>query len=285
MKERWLPVLIACALLAGCGAPPPDPDREDWIPLFDGSSLDAWTPKVRGQAWGEDADNVFRVEDGLLKAVPPADRPFGDAFGHLFHEGTFGFYRLRVEYRFVGEQAPEGPGWAWRNSGVMIHGQPGETMTLNQDFPVSIEVQLLGGNGTDDRPTANLCTPGTHVEMGDVLVTRHCVSSASETHHGDEWVTAEVEVLGADEITHRVDSIDVLRYQHPQMGGGSVDGAAPSVMKEGWLLTEGSISVQSESHPVEFRRIDLLPLRGCTDPDAVNFKRYYRSSDASACEY
>ena len=60
---------------------------------------------------------------------------FGGRFGHLFYKDEFSHYRLRVEYRFVGQQATGGPDWALRNSGVMLHGEPIATMTRDQEFP------------------------------------------------------------------------------------------------------------------------------------------------------
>ena len=89
-------------------------------------------------------------------------------------------------------------------------------MAVDQEFPVSIEVQLLGGRGSGKRSTANLCTPGTHVVMNGELVTRHCTDSQSDTYHGDQWVTAEVEVRGAA-IQHIVDGKPVLSYSEPQL--------------------------------------------------------------------
>ncbi len=150
-----------------------------WQPLFDGKSLEGWTPKIRGHRLGKNFGDTFRVRDGLLQVRYDQYEKFDERFGHLFYAKPFSHYRLRVEYRFVGEQVPGGPGWAIRNSGLMIHGQPADTMTVDQKFPVSIEVQLLGGGKSGKRPTANLCTPGTHVVMDGKLLKRHCTSSKS----------------------------------------------------------------------------------------------------------
>ena len=43
-------------------------------------------------------------------------------------------------------------------------------MGLNQDFPISLEVQLLGGSPAPDRTTANVCTPGTEIFMKGEMV-------------------------------------------------------------------------------------------------------------------
>ena len=233
---------------------------EEWIPLFNGKDLAGWTPKITGYQLGENYANTFRVEDGVIKVGYDGYSDFGERFGHLFYTPeTFSHYRLRVEYRFVGEQVPGGPGWAVRNSGVMVHGQSPESMQKSQRFPASIEVQLLGGDGTSDRPTANLCTPGTHVVMDGALLTRHCTNSRSRTYHGDQWVTVEIEVRGNEVIRHIVDGEVVLEYTQPQLDDKDPD-AQRLLASQDKMLQRGTISIQSESHPVEFRKIELLRL-------------------------
>ena len=147
---------------------------EGWISLFNGKDLEGWTPKITGYALGDNYANTFRVEDGVLKVAYDKYPKFDSKFGHLFYKQKFSNYRLRIEYRFVGDQCPGGPGWATRNSGVMIHCQPPETMRKEQEFPVSIEVQFLGGDGKKTRPTANVCSPGTHIVMGGKLTGDRC---------------------------------------------------------------------------------------------------------------
>jgi hypothetical protein len=231
-----------------------------WIPLFNGKDLTGWTPKIRGHAAGENYGNTFRVENGVLKvAYDQYGGKFNERFGHLFYHQPFSHYRLRVEYRFMGEQLPDGPGWAARNSGLMLHGQTPESMEKDQDFPVSIEVQLLGGLGRGRRTTANVCTPGTHVVMTGQLIRRHCTESTSQTYHGDQWVHVEVEVRGGEMINHYVNGELVLSYTEPQLD--ETDPHARRLARtQPVLLTSGTISLQSESHPVEFRKVDLLRL-------------------------
>ena len=139
---------------------------------------------------------------------------FEDRFGHLFYKAAFSHYRLVAEYRFVGDQAAGGPDWAVRNNGLMLHSQAPATMGVGQDFPISIEVQLLGGlaNGKP-RSTANVCTPGTQIFMNDTMVKGHCRNSTSKTYAGDDWVRVEIEVHGGDRITHVIDGQTVLEYQ------------------------------------------------------------------------
>lgn len=262
-----------------------DPNQEEWVPLFNGKDLNDWIVKIRGYEVGDNHGNTFRIKDSLLTVNYDTYDNFNEQFGHIFYKESFSHYRLRTTYRFVGEQAPEGPGWAFRNSGVMIHGQAAETMGVDQDFPISIEVQLLGGNGTDPRTTSNLCTPGTHVVMGDTLLTQHCISSSSKTYHGDQWVNAEILALGDSIIKHFVEGEEVLSYYQPQIGGGVVSGFKDGTKLDGQLLTGGSISLQSESHPVEFASVELLNLKGCKDPKAKNYKSYLVEHDAAACVY
>ncbi|RDV17285.1 DUF1080 domain-containing protein [Pontibacter diazotrophicus] len=239
--------------------------QEEWVQLFNGKDLDDWDIKIRGHALNENYGNTFRVEDGNMVVRYDQYEDFDKQYGHIFYKEPFSSYLLVMEYRFVGDQAPGGEGWALRNSGAMLHSQPANTMGLDQDFPISLEAQLLGGNGQDERSTANLCTPGTNVVMGDSLFTPHCISSSSETYHGDQWVRVEALVLGDSIVKHIVEGDTVMVYQKPQIGGGSVSNYDPAVKQDGQLLKEGYISLQSESHPVEFRKVELFNLEQYMD--------------------
>ena len=262
-----------------------DPDKKEWIQLFNGKDLDGWDVKITGYDLNDNFGNTFRVENGVMKTAYDQYGQFNNRFGHIFYRQKFSHYIIAVEYRFVGEQTPGAPDWAFRNSGIMVHSQSAQSMEKDQDFPICIEVQLLGGKDTGDRPTANVCTPGTNIEMNGKLVTQHCVNSTAKTYRGDQWVRVEAEVLGDKEIRHIVEGQTVLSYQKPQIGGGQVTNYDPAVKKDGTLLREGYISLQSESHPVEFRKVELLNLAGCTDPKASNYKKYYVESDNSQCRY
>jgi hypothetical protein len=289
MKRHAIVLLASLVLvpaLAAAQAPAAGPDQREWISLFDGKTLDGWVPKITGYDAGVNFGNTFRVENGVLKVAYDQYDTFGNRFGHLFYKTPFSHYVLAVEYRFVGEQAKGGPDWAFRNSGAMIHGQPVETMQKDQDFPICIEVQFLGGRG-DGKPrsTANLCTPGTNVVMNGKLETTHCVNSTSKTFDGDQWVRAEVEVHGDGAIVHKVNGETVLSYEKPQIGGGNVAKHDPAVKKDGQLIPGGTISLQAESHPVEFRKVELLNLVGCMDKKAKSYKTYFEKNDPAACRY
>ncbi|UJH90426.1 DUF1080 domain-containing protein [Antarcticibacterium sp. 1MA-6-2] len=232
-------------------------ENPEWQQLFNGENLDNWNVKIRGFDLGDNFGNTFRVEDGNLQVrYDQYENGFQEKFGHLFYKDSFSSYLLAVEYRFVGDQVSNNPGsWAFRNNGVMVHGQDPATMEKDQDFPTSIEVQLLGGNETGERSTANLCTPGTHVVIDGELVKTHCIESSSKTFHGDQWVRVEVLVLRDSLIAHYIDGQEVMRYEKPQTDDGQI-------------LKKGSISVQSESHPTDFRKIEIVDLEPYVDEPA-----------------
>ena len=261
--------------------------KSDWIQLFNGKDLSDWDIKFAKHTLGDNYNDTFRVEDGLLKVRYDKWTAFNGEFGHIFYKRPFRYYLVAAEYRFVGGQVTgAGPSLAWakRNNGIMINGQSAQSMGLDQDFPISLEVQLLGGlSDGKPRSTANLCTPGTNVHFGDSLVTRHCINSTSKTYDGDQWVLAETLVLGDSIVKHIINHDTVLVYTHPRQAAGAVTGFEPAQLTEGKLLSSGFIALQAEGHPVDFRNVRLLNLEGCTDPKAANYKRYYVKSNPAAC--
>jgi len=248
--------LSACCLSAASHA-------QDKIPklvqLFNGRNLKNWTIKIKDHPLKENFGNTFRVADGLMKVGYDQYDDFKDQFGHIFYKKKLVAYLLIVEYRFTGEQVKNGPAWAYRNSGAMLHCQSPESMDLHQDFPISLEEQLLGGNGKDERSTANLCTPGTNVVLDDKLYTQHCVNSSSKTFHGDQWVHVEALVLGDSIIKHIVGTDTVLVYRQPQYDGRD-KWVKQAGYKDGALIREGYLSLQAESNPVEFRQVAMYNL-------------------------
>lgn len=261
---RWFRGLLAVGLiLGGCAeaARAAEPEKGTWTSLFNGKDLEGWTPKITGSEFGENYKNTFRVEDGVIKVAYDQYDKFQGEFGHLFYKTPFSKYKLRMEYRFTGDQCPGGPGWAFRNSGIMLHCQDPKTMRKDQDFPVSIECQFLGGAETGERPTASVCTPGTHIVMDGKLITQHCNNSKSKTYRGDQWVKLEVEVHGDGKIKHFINGELVMEYEKPQYDPGDAD-AAKLIKANGGekMISGGYLSLQAESHPTEFRNIEIMPL-------------------------
>jgi hypothetical protein len=257
---------------------------QDWIQLFNRKNLDGWTVKITKHPVNDNFKNTFRVENGLLKISSNQYGTFDGQYGHIFYKDKFSYYLVSVEYRFVGEQTNGAPAWAYRNNGIMLHSEAPQTMQRDQEFPTSIEAQLLGGDGTHDRPNGNVCTPGTNIVMNGALFTPHCYDKfKAKTFHGDQWVRVVAEVYGSEHITHFVEGVPVLTYYKPQFGGPPMN---PDYEKRaGELLSEGYIALQSESHGTEFRKVELLNLVGCMDRRATNYKPYFVKADDSACVY
>lgn len=261
-----LVVFAICVLALNCkntekkDSTPEEP-IEQWTKLLNGTDLSDWIVKIKGHPAGDNYKNTFVLEDGILKVSYKEYDSFNNSFGHIYYKKPYSNYRFKMDYRFTGEQLPDGAAWANRNSGIMIHCEDPNKIGLDQSFPVSIEVQLLGGNGTDDRTTANLCTPGTNVIMNDSLITAHCISSSSKTFHGEQWVNIEIEVRNDSIIKHFINGEEVMHYNKPQYGGGNIDYNLEYWQSmAGKPLTGGYISLQSESHPVEFKNIEILEL-------------------------
>jgi hypothetical protein len=281
--------VIAGAVAQSGTGPQSDANQKEWLQLFNGRDLKDWVIKFAHHDLGENVNDTFRVEDGLLKVRYDKWTKFDREFGHIFYKQPFSSYLLAAEYRFVGEQvSAAGPelAWAKRNNGLMLHSPDPKTMLKDQDFPISIEVQLLGGLG-DGKPrsTANLCTPGTHVVMNGNLHTQHCTNSTSRTYDGDQWVRVEVLVHGDERIRHMIDGQTVLEYTKPQIGGGAASPTDSAVKVDGTPLTGGYIALQAETAPTDFRKVELVNLEGCTDPKARNYKTYVVKSNASMCRY
>lgn len=277
-----------------------DQDKEEWQSLFNGKDLSGWDIKMAGYPVGENFRNTWRVQDSMIRISYDDYEQFDEAYGHMYYQVPYSYYKIRFDYRFTGEQTPGGATWNVRNSGIMVHSQSAESNEIGQHFPVSIELQLLGGlSDGKERTTGNLCSPGTAVVMGDTINYRHCVSSSSETYNGDQWVHAEMIVLGDSTIIHLIEGDTVLQYDQPQIGGGFTninqtrehwEGFGISKMDDwvaqaGTLLGEGYIALQAESHPIDFKNIELLDLVGCKDPKAKNYKSYFAKADNSKCKY
>ncbi|MEO7361198.1 MAG: family 16 glycoside hydrolase, partial [Gemmatimonadaceae bacterium] len=269
-------------LVSGSGTP-----GFAWQPLFNGRDLKDWDIKFAQHPLNENFRNTFRAEDEMLKVRYDQWPDFKGEFGHIFYKQPYSYYIVAVEYRFVGEQVPgagAGNSWAIRNNGMMVHSQSAASMGLNQDFPISLEVQLLGGLGKGTRTNGNLCTPGTNVVMNDKLITTHCINSSSITYDGDGWVRVEAMVLGDSILKHIVNGDTVLTYSKPQMGGGSANNTNPGVLVNGKMLTEGFITLQAETAPIDFRKIEIVNLMGCMDPKDANYKPYFVKSDPTSCK-
>lgn len=256
------PLLLSVLLAQVAHAEPAPAVEHPWVKLFNGKDLTGWTPKVAGHACGENPFKTFSVEDGMIKVSYDGYEKFNQQYGHLFTNIAYSHYILRMEYRFSGKMMADAPSYVNLNSGVMIHAQSPQSMRIDQGFPSSIEFQFLADEGKGKRPTANMCSPGTNIEMGGKLITQHIIESTSPTFPAEEWVKIEVEVHGSDEVIHRVNGVEVLRYQHPQLDPKNHISPASDLLDAGapLLLNYGYIALQAEGQPVWFRNIELKSL-------------------------
>ncbi len=240
---------------------------QKWISLYNGRDLTGWDIKIAGQPLNDNYKNTFRAEGDLIRVSYDQYQNFEGKYGHMYYKTPYSHYILRFEYRFLGNQVPGGEKWNVRNSGIMYHSQPAQSLTMKQEFPVSLEVQLLGGLGTGERHTGNLCTPGTQMYMQGKLVSDHCIDSDSKTYEGDRWVKAEIQVYGDSLVRHIIEGDTVLTYQKPIIGEVYWQQGKPDAYsiiwksKDGDPLKEGYIALQAESHAIDFRNLKLLNLK------------------------
>ena len=254
--------LAVCAALAACAPPKPKvpvaAPQGAWISLYNGHDRTGWTPKIAGLEVGDNYRNTFRVGQGsLLVSYQQYDR-FEDRFGSLFYQQPYAHYWLRVRYRFPAAQlAPGAPKWAFKNSGIQLHGQDPHSMLKNQQFPVSVEFDLVGGSN----PTGDVCHYGTLVSI-DGKPVKDLFSKRSDVEIGDDqWVTALVEVDGARRVRQVVNGSLVVEYTDLALDPKNSDAQRLLAGGANASLGSGFISIQSNGFPVEFQRIEILPVQ------------------------
>ena len=236
-------------------------DAEAWRPLFNGRDLSGWTVKIAKHPLGVNYAETFRVEDGMIKVSYDRYGKFDEQFGHLYTNQPYSNYILRLEYRITGTAVADSPPWAKLNSGVMIHSQSPLSMEVGQLWPASMEMQFLAVGTVAGKQTGNVCTPGTNLARNGKVLTEHIIDSTSKLLPVDEWVNAEIEVHGNDEVIHRINGVEVLRYQHPQLDPR--DESAQKLLAAGapLQLSFGHIALQAESQPIWFRDIRIRQLQ------------------------
>lgn len=274
-------------ILIGCTVTYAQQSNDDWETMFNGTDLSGWTTKVHHYEVGNNYADTFRVEDNMVKVrYDKYEGEFNNRYSHLYYDKPFSDFHLTMQYRFVGELYKGAPDYTILNSGVMFHSQDPRTMLKEQDWPISVEMQFLAGveEGVD-RPTGNMCSPGTDVVFEGKIDPRHCIKSTSDTYYGDQWVTAELIVYHDSLVKHIINGKTVLEYKKPQIGGGVATGYDPKMKQDGKPLKEGFIALQSEGQPIDFKNIKIRNLKGCTDPKALNYKEYYQITDKESCRY
>lgn len=237
-------------------------DDENWKTLFNGQNLDGWVPKIHHHDLGDNYKNTFSVKDGSILINYDGYGDFNNRYGHLFYKEPFSSYHLKFEYRFTDQWLKDAPSYTYRNSGVMFHSQDPKTILKEQDWPISVEYQILAEEEEGKaRPTGNMCSPGTDVIFdGDDVDNRHCISSSSKTYTWDTWVKGDLIVYSDSLVIHKVNGETVLKYSKPSIGGGVANGYDESIKVDGKPLTEGYIGLQSEGQGIEFREIKIKKL-------------------------
>jgi Domain of Unknown Function (DUF1080) len=285
-KQNSFPLIfVAILFYTSCVTTKNEANKKDWQTLFNGKDLKDWTVKIFHHEVGDNFGNTFRVEDGIMKVRYDQYDSFNNRYGHLYYNTPFSYYHLVVEYRFVGEWRKDAPSYTIKNSGVMFHSQDPRSMPKEQDWPISVEMQFLAGLGDGKpRPTGNMCSPGTDVVYKGQIDPRHCIESTSKTYEGEQWVRAELIVLGDSLITHIINGDTVLQYSKPQIGGGVANGFDPKIKQDGKLLSTGFIAMQSEGQPIDFRKVEILNLEGCMNPKSKYYRRYFVKENLGKCE-
>ena len=246
------------ALLWSC-APQTD---DDWLVLFNGQDLEGWNAKFYHHDYGDNYANTFRVVDGSIEVNYQDYKEFGDRFGHLFYQDPFSSFHLKFEYRFTDQWMQDAPSYTYRNSGVMFHSQDPRTILKEQDWPISVEYQMLAdADDGEPRPTGNMCSPGTEVFYQGEMDPRHCINSSSDTYPWDQWIRADLIVYQDSLVIHVVNGDTVLVYNKPQIGGGVANGFDPAIKVDGQPLTNGYIGLQAEGQGVMFRNLRIKDLQ------------------------
>ena len=95
------------------------------------------------------------------------------------------------------------------------------------------------------------------IEHNGVQNKTTCIpADVSKTFHGDQWVTAEIDIKDGL-IIHYVNGEEILRYSNPIYN--SENATAKLLMTNGDKKVKGGfISLQSNSHPIDFRSIELM---------------------------
>jgi hypothetical protein len=259
MRFKKLLLLMIVLHLQGCENQPRTDDK--WVKLFNEKDLTGWTAKINHYDVGVNFDSTFAVKDGMIQIRYNNYGDFDNRFGHLFYKTPFSKYHLKFDYRFTGKLQPGAPDYTNLNSGVMFHSQDPKTILKDQDWPISVEMQLLAGLGDGNpRTTGNMCSPGTDIFFRNSIYDGHCLNSISQTFDAGEWVKGELIVLGDSLITHVINGDTVLQYSKPTIGGGVVNGYDTAIFRPGKPLTSGYIGLQSEGQPIDFRNIYLKEL-------------------------
>jgi len=256
---KTLTFFIASLLLACSSSDSKTENSKEWVSLFNGEDLEGWQIKIAGHDLDDNIHETFRVEEGMLKIRYDKYDSYGKQYGAIFTDKAYTNYRLKMEYRFVGDTAVGAPSWGYRDSGVQYHCQNPKTMAVDQSFPYSLEYNLHGGDENNERPTGQICANGTLITLDGEVVKGCHQPDPAVIIKGDDWATLEIIVQESDfgqYIRQYINGVEILSFSNPRLDPDHT--VAKTFIKEDELLTSGFISLQSNSHPIDFRKIEIL---------------------------
>ncbi|NNV56875.1 3-keto-disaccharide hydrolase [Limnovirga soli] len=200
--------------------------------LFNGKDLSGWHVDVPAMDTDAKAINPFIIRNGLLVSL-------GTPQGHLITDAVYQNYRLQVEYRFAGV-----PG----NCGVLVFAST--PRALYKMFPKSIEVQMQHGDAGDfwciveDIAVKDMETRrGPKANWGITEGKERRIKNLTDTSEKPlgEWNSMTIECVG-----------NTIRVW--------VNG---DLVNDGFNCTaaKGNIALQAEGSEVEFRKVELTPIK------------------------
>lgn len=202
------------------------------IKLFNGKDLNNWFVDVPAMDKDPQAINPFIIRNGLLVSL-------GEPQGHLITKSSYQNYRLEIEYRFAGK-----PG----NCGVLVHAST--LRALYKQFPKSIEVQMMHDNAGDfwciaeDISVPNMeSRRGPKENWGSIDGKERRIKNLTDNSEKPlgEWNKMVIECKGNN----------IKVWLNDDMVN---DGYGATVQK-------GKVALQAEGAEVEFRKVDLTPLK------------------------
>jgi hypothetical protein len=230
-----MPATLLLMLLVRLAVPAEEvitPDRI--IPLFNGRDLSGWQADVPSRDTDPKAPESFVVREGRLVSL-------GKPEGHLLTRQAYGNYRLEAEYRFPGKGG---------NCGILVHAS--RLRALYKMFPQSIEVQMNSGDAGD------FWCIQENIEVPDLEMRR-------PRKPGEKWGGAEGD---ARRILNLTGGSETPLGQWNTMAIEARDRTI-KVWVNGVLVNDafnatadaGRIAIQAEGTEVEFRRVEIGPLK------------------------
>jgi hypothetical protein len=215
--------------------------NDGWVPLFNGTNLDGWTPRGTSNPAA-----LFAAQNGEIHVYPTQTDQSNQPEGNLVHATKLGGkYTLHVEYkwgdaRFGDRKQRE------RDAGVLFH-ISGDSSKV---WPDSMECQFGSSPLGADWVTGDLWvlgasmkaqTKGANGQLNTYSNFQKSTATAQKDLPKGEWNVVEIIVNGADEAIYMVNGTEVNRVLNMEYNDQP--------------LTEGLVSVQAEYAEVFYRNI------------------------------